>query len=509
MRTEPAVLPLTPRVLRLAQQALGSDDDDALLRLLFRHHVPRPSPDPAGAGNAPGGDGAGVDVPEVDTPRAQPTRRIVSLSDVHVSAGRHPVTGRIDPLDQFLPDQEQQFLRFLMREWLGAAGVVDASEARILRFGDIPWHEPPSIDAIRASLKARPEANHALTLNLNGDILDFLQTTVDSAGVRYPDGLLPGLRAPRNTPANAIVQLNVMRRGHPEFFTALAIHLCLGHNIDFIPGNHDRALFNPLVWSGQLEVQGKTFHGLEGILKEEMRRLGASESGAREALGHLRRLPFAMYGDVYLDHGDHYDADNRTRAPLEELYKPTPMNQEMQAALGDHGVRLGPHDLIADQPSFAERWNRLEGLLDVFRAPRLASRMVWGYLLATLRDGYETSPEDDLARRIEDARRLPRAAPNIVDMVNAFGAPITDSRATSSAKPSRPSRPKAQCLSSRECRPTQTLHAESLASSRIAPSDVRHPQTSRGDEELPRSTSNSAQTISTTDTPTKPRLSRC
>ena len=50
MRTEPAVLPLTPRVLRLAQQALGSDDDDALLRLLFRHHVPRPSPDPAGDG---------------------------------------------------------------------------------------------------------------------------------------------------------------------------------------------------------------------------------------------------------------------------------------------------------------------------------------------------------------------------------------------------------------------------------------------------------------------------
>ncbi|MBK8014597.1 MAG: hypothetical protein IPK13_25010 [Deltaproteobacteria bacterium] len=395
MRTEP-LLPLTANSLRIAGDAAGSEA--AALDHLFRQHEPRPS---------------------ADASAAHPIRRIVSINDVHVSAGRNPTTHRIDPLDQFLPEQEQQFLRFMMREWLKAAGAT-ASEEAIHRFGDLPWQELPKIESIRSLLRHRPEASHQLTLNLNGDILDFLQTTADSAGVRYPDGVLPGLRAPRNTPANAIVQLNVMRRGHPEFFLALALHLGLGHNIDFIPGNHDRALFNPLVWSGQLRIEGKELHGFAGIVQDDILRLGFSQADTQKALVRLRRLPLTMYGDAYFDHGDHSDADNRPRRPWKELYQPSAMHQEMQGALGDHGVQLGAQDLIAYRPTFAERWNQPAGLLDVAHAPGLAARMAFGYLKATLRDGYQDSEADDLDRRIEDARALPGLIPDMVEGINAF-----------------------------------------------------------------------------------------
>ena len=159
-----------------------------------------------------------------DRPAARPPdggrleQRIISVSDLHVSAGRHPVTGRLDTIDDFKPTQEQQFVRMLAREWLNAAPAATLSQGRedlVQAVGQLPWRgRMPLATADRAQLSAHRA--HDVTLNLNGDTFELLQTTVERPGYRFADGF--DGPAPRHTPANAIVKLNIVHRGHPEFF---------------------------------------------------------------------------------------------------------------------------------------------------------------------------------------------------------------------------------------------------------------------------------------------------
>ena len=349
------------------------------------------------------------------------TDRIISVSDLHLAAGRHPVTQRLDVIDDFKAPHTQQFVRLLAREWLKASPSAKLSAGRedlVEAFGALPWKAgPPWSPRDFAALAAG--SDHNLTLNLNGDIFEFLQTTVERPGYRFVDGFEGP--APRNTPANAIVKLNIMHRGHPEFFQALAVHLMLGHRIHLLPGNHDRELWNPHVWDGQVEVDGRTHRGFLGILRGVLTELGCDEQQASDALGRLERLPMAVYGDVCVDHGHREDPYNSTRRPYKEVFDPTPLHDEMPLALGDYGVRDGFNTLERKRPYLGDAiGSKTAFVKEALGAPREAFGMLGAFLKSALREGHDESPAADAEVRQLDARRLVERFPALLDQLNAF-----------------------------------------------------------------------------------------
>ncbi len=402
-----ALLPLTAPVADAAAQHFGSMA--AARSAIDRDRLPE-RPAPSGARSKP----------------AAVEHRVVSLSDVHIAAGKNPLTGRLDPVDDFKPDKAQQFLRLLAREWLAAAkpaerrGIGMAHEDFVDRVGQIPWRGNPPVDV--SALRGR-DRTHRLTLNLNGDFFEFLQVTQDRPGLRFPDRPPDGHPVP-HTPANAIVKLNLMRQGHPEVFRALALHLWLGHDIHLLPGNHDRELWNPHVFQGSLDSGSQKVFGLTGLLREELLALGASEAEAKAALGRLRRLPFAVYGDAYVDHGHHEDRYNLTRRPFGELYEPTALHREMPMALGDYGVRDGFDALERKRPYIGDAITSPVGFAkEAIGAPRTAGKMFLAYLRSALKEGHEHSAERDAEVRAKDARGLVARFPELVEQLNAFRSP--------------------------------------------------------------------------------------
>lgn len=349
------------------------------------------------------------------------THRVISVSDLHISSGRHPMTERLDVIDDFKPPQEQQFVRMLGREWLKAAPKASLSkgpEAFIQSIGELPWRArgPVAKEDLEALADHR---EHAVVLNLNGDIFEFLQATVERPGYRFVDGF--DGPAPRNTPANAIVKLNIMHRGHPEFFGALALHLSLGHEVHLLPGNHDRELWNPHVWDGKVEVDGRTHLGFVGIMRRELARLGLDAQGVQGALRGLKRLPLAVYGDKLVDHGHREDTYNCTRRPYKEVFDPTPLHEEMPLALGDYGVRDGFNLLERKRPYLGDAISSKTAFVkEALGAPKAALGMLGAFLKSALREGHEVSAEADEAVRRLDARQLVDAFPELVDQLNAF-----------------------------------------------------------------------------------------
>ena len=356
-----------------------------------------------------------------DPEQSHLTHRVITVSDLHIAAGRHPVTDRLDVIDDFKPNQEQQFVRLLAREWLQAApgaSLSSGSEDLVETVGRLPWRARAPISPADMAQLAENRA-YDLTLNLNGDIFEFLQTTVERPGYRFVDGM--DGPAPRNTPANAIVKLNIMHRGHPEFFRALAMHLMLGHRVHFLPGNHDRELWNPHVWDGQLEADGAVHRGFLGIMRRELAGLGCRPHQVDAALQRLERLPMAVYGDKLIDHGHREDTYNSTRRPHKELFDPTPLHEEMPLALGDYGVRDGFNLLERKRPYLGDAiGSKTAFVKEALGAPRAAFGMLGAFLKSALAEGHEVSAQADENIRNLDARGLVDAFPQLVDQLNAF-----------------------------------------------------------------------------------------
>ncbi|HJL42371.1 MAG TPA: hypothetical protein RMG48_13805 [Myxococcales bacterium LLY-WYZ-16_1] len=340
--------------------------------------------------------------------------RVISISDLHVGVGTDPLTGHADVTDDWRPLQQIQLFRLLGRQWARAAG----DDPSLAKLSDL--QSPSNVD--RDTVRRAPQPDYQLTLNLNGDVFELMQATQPRAGHPFPDGFDGG--GPRTTPANTLVKLNQIWQGQPEFFQTLALHLALGHHVDFLPGNHDRDLWNDLVWSGQLEVDGKELLGMESILRSEMKGFGLTDREADSALERVRRLPFAVYGDSWFDHGHHEDPFNRTRRPYREVLGDTKPHDEMPQAFGDYGVRDGYDALERKVPSLTERYHDPRAFLDAaWQAPQSLVGAVRGFLKATQKQYHDSSAEADAATRLEDASSLVDAMPEIVDMLNQHRPP--------------------------------------------------------------------------------------
>lgn len=192
---------------------------------------------------------------------------VVVLSDLHLGRGRNPETGRYHSLETFFFDDD---LRRFVR-WLCA-------------------------DVARRGV--------GLRLVFNGDSFDFLRVEPE----RPHDAASQRERrfGAEMSPPNAAHLSQDILRGHPVFVEALADVLGSGHEVVFLPGNHD------------IEVQWTPVQ--EEIRAAVQARL-ASRRGAEKAARDLERLRFEPWflhepGRLWIEHGSQYDPECAFRYPL-------------------------------------------------------------------------------------------------------------------------------------------------------------------------------------------------
>lgn len=198
---------------------------------------------------------------------------LIIVSDFHLGEGRRDKK-RYAPTEDFFHDED--FARFLKY--------------------------------IRKLYAGRPED---LVLVFNGDIFDFLTvTTIPSESIAAQMGFHIttaekrfGLNA---TAAKSVFKLNVIAKGHPEFFKAISRFIADGFHLEFIRGNHDLELYFPEVRRRFIEILASVRGG--ATWQQLMQQVRFHQLFYREA------------GRIHIEHGHQYDATNSNRFPLNPVF---------------------------------------------------------------------------------------------------------------------------------------------------------------------------------------------
>jgi 3',5'-cyclic AMP phosphodiesterase CpdA len=203
------------------------------------------------------------------------THEIIVVSDLHIGRGKNPETGRYYELETFFYDDDfRGFCEYLC------------------------------VDAGRRAVDFK--------LILNGDTFDLLRVDRD-VGQRAASetaSLTRGGRfGPVMTPATAAAVLTETMDSHRGFVEGLTSVLLAGHEVVFLPGNHD------------LEIQ---WPRVQDVIRDRIvarARVRAAdggrdpESAARCVDEQLRFEPWFYYepGRAWIEHGCQYDPENAFR----------------------------------------------------------------------------------------------------------------------------------------------------------------------------------------------------
>lgn len=226
------------------------------------------------------------------------THNYLFLSDLHLSEGVNPHTGKLDRNEDFFYDLEfAQLLVYHVNEWKKAKG--DDPMAR-------PWK-----------------------LCINGDIWDFLQV-VSLPPDDHPIFTKYGVELTDNkreyglgtSEPETMWKLRRIAEGHPIFFQALGWFLSHeGFEVILLKGNHDTELY----WQGVQEVtrhvigeQYATWYKkmYEGALPDSPFAFRTNMPPKLEHLAQRIQFPPWFYyepGLFYAEHGNQYDAANAYR----------------------------------------------------------------------------------------------------------------------------------------------------------------------------------------------------
>jgi hypothetical protein len=247
---------------------------------------------------------------------------LLVVSDTHPGAGVDPTTGKTSPAEDFLTRQEIDFHDMLSSEW-----------------------------------KLAKRDGQKRTLVLNGDTLEFMQTTTPPEGAHF-EGKADKY-GPLNTPRNIRTKLDAIREGHPGLFAAYVDHMLEGHRIVMLPGNHDRQLQHPAVrarlrailvedMTAKLEKDGKFEPGSEGA----GRRVAAIKKAREIVSARFEFKPhFFLHGDTFMQHGHQNDPFNSFSTLLGSYYsKAMARNEVMEGAMGDYIVKALFNEMEARIP---------------------------------------------------------------------------------------------------------------------------------------------------------------
>jgi len=188
---------------------------------------------------------------------------IVVVSDLHLGRGKNIGTGRYYRLEAFFYDDD--FLNFCHH-------LIDEARLRTATF----------------------------KLILNGDTFDLLRIDHDAAS---DQSLREKRYGPALTPSVAKSVVQQILAGHPVFVQALAGVLAAGHEIVFLPGNHD------------IEMQWKP---VQEVVRAALLEVIHYKGGDSEIAAASERLKFCQWfyyeeGRVWIEHGCQYDPENAFR----------------------------------------------------------------------------------------------------------------------------------------------------------------------------------------------------
>jgi UDP-2,3-diacylglucosamine pyrophosphatase LpxH len=227
---------------------------------------------------------------------------LLIVSDLHLSEGLDPASGKLSRLEDFLFDDA--FARFL-RYHEEVRGQP--------RFGGRPW-----------------------MLIINGDLFDFLQVvSLPQAGrllwtvrgVERREELRLNERdyGLGTTAKESEWKLKQIARGHQRFFAALGWFVAHGNHVAVIKGNHDVELHWP-------QVQERFIAEVERAYTRERLRLDDGPPVASEAF-HTRVHFYPWFyhepGRVYVEHGGQYEAANHFRDYLNPVLPEDPERIEL------------------------------------------------------------------------------------------------------------------------------------------------------------------------------------
>jgi len=227
---------------------------------------------------------------------------VLVVSDLHLSKGLDPDTGRTSRLEDFFRDDA--FARFLR---------YHESIKEQPRFGGRPW-----------------------LLILNGDVFDFLQVVSLPQDGRLLEVVKGGDHASSlteherayglgTTALESEWKLKQIARGHQRFFAALGSFVACGNEIAVVRGNHDVELY----WT---EVQDRFVVEARRAHVRQWLREGGTPPAKRETYAEsIRFLPWFYHEPdrIYVEHGCQYDALNHLRDILSPILPDDPQRIEL------------------------------------------------------------------------------------------------------------------------------------------------------------------------------------
>lgn len=248
------------------------------------------------------------------------------VSDLHLSEGWDPRTGRISRIEDFFFDDV--FARFL--GWLAQEGVRSGR----------PW-----------------------LLIVAGDLVDFLQVTSLPKDERFPLRTSERTHGLGTAPDKTVWKLGVVATGHRRLFRALGRFLAEGNRLAVIAGNHDMEWVMPAVQ--------------EAFIRH------LAEAGGAFPPEAVSFHPWFYWeqGRIWVEHGQQYDGINAYDYPY---YPFLSDGEELLLPAGSFFVRY-LFNIVEHRDPFADNIKPVGAYLRRYLGSLICSRRVVRHVIAFAR----------------------------------------------------------------------------------------------------------------------------
>lgn len=242
---------------------------------------------------------------------AEPPPTVLAASDLHLAEGRDPETGVFDARENF-------FAGGAFGRWLGHHAEEASTGALLILNGDV-------FDFIRVMAVPEDDADYAHWRTR------LLELGADEEARSLPRPIPEGERTfgLRTHDFRTVWKLLMLRRGHPEFFEALADWVTAGGKLVVATGNHDPELYWPLV---------------RQAIRDQLVRDGAPAEAAAERVAFAQE-PFRV-DNLHVEHGHRFEPMTRIDGPPVLDFAPSqirlPLGSFVNRYFINHIERLDP-----------------------------------------------------------------------------------------------------------------------------------------------------------------------